>query len=180
VVDALLDLYQEGISRPSAEDIAAKSGVSRRSLFRYFEDMDELCRVAIDRQMSRVQHLFGIERFGEGTLDERLDALVKQRVRLFEAVAPVRRVARSRALIQPILDEQLQRDSEMMRGQLERQLAPELGRMGKGERARVLAAADVLTSFEAYDLMVARQGLSAREAAAAMQGGLEALLAPAN
>ena len=177
VVDALLDLYQDGVARPSAEDIAARSGVSRRSLFRYFDDLDELCRVAIERQYSRVQHLFPIDRFAEGSLDERLDALVAQRIRLFEAIAPVARIARSRASIQPILQEQLRRDSARLRAQLEEQIAPELGALPKTERVMTLAAADVLSSFEAFELMTARQGLSPKEAGKAMRLALGALLA---
>jgi AcrR family transcriptional regulator len=179
VVDALLDLYQEGIAAPSADDIASRSGVSRRSLFRYFDDMDELCRVAIDRQYNRVQHLFPIESFAEGSLDERLDALVSQRVRLFKAIAPVARIARSRAPLQPILQKQLRSDGARLRAQLERQFARELDLLDMTKRLRTLAAADVLTCFEAFDVLTSRQSLSLEEAAAVMRGGLASLLAPA-
>ena len=61
VVDAMLDLYGAGILEPSADEIAAQSGVSRRSVFRYFEDLDDLCRAAIARQKDRVSHLFLID-----------------------------------------------------------------------------------------------------------------------
>ena len=47
VVDALLDLYREGNLSPGADAVAERSGLSRRSLFRYFDDLDDLCRAAI-------------------------------------------------------------------------------------------------------------------------------------
>jgi len=178
VVDALLDLYQEGIVRPSADEIADRSGVSRRSLFRYFEDMDELCRVAIDRQYSRVRHLFPIENFGVGSLAQRLEALVAQRLRLFQAIAPVASIARGRAVLQPILQEQLRTDGALLRSQVERQIAPELDRLDAKSRAQTLAAADVLTCFEAFDVMTTRQGLSVEDTSGAMRSALAALLSP--
>ncbi|MEO6197314.1 MAG: TetR/AcrR family transcriptional regulator [Dehalococcoidia bacterium] len=176
VVDALLDLYQDGIVNPSADEIAACSGVSRRSVFRYFDDLDELCRVAIARQTDRISHLFPIAALGEGGLEERIDALVRQRVRLFDAIAPVARVARMRAPIQPVIAQQLRADGALLRRQLERQFERELANFDEHKRSIVVSAADVLTSFEAYELLVNRQGKSPEEAAAVMRVGLTVLL----
>jgi AcrR family transcriptional regulator len=176
VVDALLDLYQDGIVNPSADEIAARSGISRRSVFRYFDDLDELCRVAISRQTDRISHLFPIPALGEGAFDERIDALVSQRMRLFDAIAPVARVARMRAPIQPVLAQQLRADGALLRRQLERQFEPELARLDEPVRSRVVCAADVLTSFESFELLVKRHGKNPEEAAAVMRDGLAALL----
>ena len=54
VVDALLDLYSEGNLRPSTDEIAERAGISPRSLFRYFEDSDDLAGEAVSRQLERV------------------------------------------------------------------------------------------------------------------------------
>src|SRR6185437_733480 len=53
VVDALLDLYGESNLRPSTAEIADRAGLSHRSLFRYFDDFDDLCREAICRAEQR-------------------------------------------------------------------------------------------------------------------------------
>ena len=66
VVDALLDLFQEGNLRPGADEIAARSGLSRRSVFRYFDALDDLARVAIARQPARVSHLVEVPHRGRG------------------------------------------------------------------------------------------------------------------
>lgn len=177
VVDALLDLYQEGVISPGAQDVADRSSVSRRSLFRYFDDMDELCRVAIDRQSARVSHLFEIEDLGEGPLAARIDRIVRQRTQLFEAIAPVARIVRLRAPFMPIIAEELARSATLLRAQLARHFARELDGLGTDARSETLAAADVLASFESFDLMRRAQSLSLGDAGAAMRRGLAALLA---
>ena len=59
VVTALLELYREGQLGPSAEEIAARAGISVRSLFRYFDDVDALVRAAIARQQEHLAPLVG-------------------------------------------------------------------------------------------------------------------------
>ncbi|RLC57784.1 MAG: hypothetical protein DRI30_03670 [Chloroflexi bacterium] len=180
VADALLDLYQEGIISPGAQDVADRSGVSRRSLFRYFDDMDELCRVAIERHSARVSHLFEIEDLGDGPLATRIDRLVWQRAQLFEAIAPVARISRLRAPFQPIIAEELARSAALLRAQLARHFARELNSLGPEARNETLAAADVIASFESFDLLRRVQGLPPDEAAAAMRRSLAALLVTTN
>ncbi len=177
VADALLDFYQEGIISPGAQDVADRSGVSRRSLFRYFDDMDELCRVAIDRQNARVSHLFEIEGLGEGPLAARIDGIVRQRTQLFETIAPVARIARLRAPFQPIIAEELARNATLLRAQLARQFARELDALSPAARSETLAAADVVASFESFDLLRRAQSLLLDDVAGAMRRGLAALLA---
>ena len=60
VVRALLALYNEGNLNPSTEEIALRSGVSARSLFRYFDDVDDLCQAAITQQQDDVRHLYEV------------------------------------------------------------------------------------------------------------------------
>ena len=177
VVDALLDLYQEGVINPGAQDVADRSGVSRRSLFRYFDDMDELCRVAIDRHSARVSHLFEIEDLGEGPLAARIDRIVRQRTQLFEVIAPVARIARLRAPFQPIIAEELARSAALLRAQLARHFVRELDALAPEARSETLAATDALASFESFDLMRRAQSLSLDGVAAAIRRGLAALLA---
>jgi AcrR family transcriptional regulator len=171
----MLDLYGEGIVSPSAEEIAAKSGVSRRSVFRYFDDLDELCRAAITRQKDRVGHLFAVENSGEGGLEARIEALVQQRVRLYQAIAPVARVARMRAPMQPVLARQIRVDGAQLRGQVERQFEPELKSYSDDEREAALSAADILTSFEAFEIVSERQNKDTEALANTMRAGLSAI-----
>jgi len=92
IVDALLGLIDGGDLRPSAARIAARAGVSLRSVFQHFNDVESLFAAAASRQAERLAaHIGAVP--DEGPLERRLGAFVRQRAKLLEAIAPVRRAA---------------------------------------------------------------------------------------
>jgi hypothetical protein len=108
--------------------------------------------------------------------ERRLDQLVAARLDLYEAMGPVARVARSIAAQQPRVAVELTRIRAVLREQLEAAFAPELRARRGAARDRALAAADLLSSWEAVDLLRADQGLTAEEAGATVAAGLRAVL----
>jgi AcrR family transcriptional regulator len=178
VVDALLALYDDGDLHPGADAIAARAGLSPRSVFRYFDDVDDLCRAAVERQQERVADLLALEVERDAPLAARVAATVEHRQRLFDAIGAVATVARLRAPFQPALATQLERGRRALREQLRRLFAPELAALGPTKAARVLAAVDVLCSFEAHDLLRTDQRLGGDAAVAVLTHALHALLAP--
>jgi AcrR family transcriptional regulator len=176
VVDALLDLYAEGNMRPGADEVAKRAGLSRRSVFRYFDDLDDLDRTAIARQQERVRPLWDIRDLGEGTLSARIEAIAAMRCTLFEAVGPAARVSRMRAPIHPVIARELAESRKLFIRQVERQFAPELNALPEEERDRTVAALDVICSFESFDLMRVAHGMSVDEVRAAMAAALRVLL----
>jgi hypothetical protein len=95
---------------------------------------------------------------------------------LYQAIAPVARVARMRAPLQPVVAEQIRADGALLRGQLEAHFEADLRALDPVSRARSVAGADIVTSFEAWELLVERQGKSSEEAAAVMRQGLERII----
>jgi AcrR family transcriptional regulator len=176
VVDALLELFREGELNPSVAAVAERSGVSLRSVFRYFDDLDEMGRIAIQRHLDGVGHLFELPNIGEGPRADRIDALVAQRLALYERVAPVMRAALIRAPSQKVIATALLQRRAFLRTQVKQQFAPELAKLSPAESAVVLAGADVLTSFESLELMRASHKLTSARAAAAIKGSLARLL----
>jgi AcrR family transcriptional regulator len=176
VVDALLELFREGELNPSVAAVAERSGVSLRSVFRYFDDLDEMGRIAIGRHLERVGHLFDLPNIGEGSRADRIDALVAQRGTLYERVAPVMRAALIRAPFQPVISDALARRRAFLRSQVEQQFAPELATLSATDAAAVLVGADVLTSFEALEVLRVDQKLSPARAATAIKTSLDRLL----
>ena len=177
VVDALLDLYAEGNLRPGADEMARRAGLSRRSVFRYFDDLDDLDRTAIARQQDRVRHLWDISATGEGPLPHRIEAMAQYRLKLFEAVAPAARVSRMRAPLHRVIAQELAESRRLFARQIERQFAPELDQLEARARSKTLALLDVLCSFEAYDLMRTARKMSAAQVREAMAEGIRATLA---
>lgn len=176
VVDALLALYREGNLAPSSAEVAGRAGISPRSLFRYFADIDDLCRAAIERHQAAVAPLLAIAAAPEAPLALRIEALVEQRRRLFEAIGAVGAVSRLRAPFQPIIAAELANGRSYLRHQVRRLFAAELAALGPEQGAATLAAIDVLCSYESYQLLRHDQSLSRPRTAATLTSAFTALL----
>jgi AcrR family transcriptional regulator len=172
VIDALLDLFRDGVYQPSSAQIAAKAGLSPRSLFRYFDDVQDLHQAAAARQVLLVR---GLIRLGASPQDPTIDkirAVVRARTRLFEQVAPAARALRMAVQRRDELASELARNRGYLRGQVSDLFAPELA----GPASAVLPALQVLCSFESYDLLRHDQQLSRAGAEAALTAAMSALL----
>ena len=160
VVDAMLQLYAEGNLDPSSDEIAERAGLSPRSLFRYFDDLDDLVRVAIGRQHERLLPMARLDVSVDAPLGQRVARLVAQRLRLFEKIASVGIVSRVRAPFQPLIASELAISRSFLRRQIEQLFEPELSAHDPADAAGALAAIDVLTSFESLHLLQHDQQLS--------------------
>jgi AcrR family transcriptional regulator len=175
IVDAILDLLRETGERPAAHDIAARAGVSLRTVFRHFDDMDSLLAAAVDKQIERVGAMYDLLAV-DGTLAERADALARHRARLFEDVAPVRRAALhldSHSVIGRWLDASHRR----LRLQATSLFAAELGRLPPGTRRRLVTEAlDAATGWSAWDTLRRDQRCDVATARAVLVHTITALL----
>ena len=179
VVDAMLKLYAAGNLDPSSDEIAERAGLSPRSLFRYFDDIDDLVRVAVARQHERVVPLAELDTDSSAPLNERVQRLVKQRLRLFDGIASVGTVARIRAPFQPLIAAELSTARAYWRDQLRQLFAPELRALAKPTAVSVVASIDVLTSYESVQLMRDDQHLAPAEIAAALAHSVSVLVTKA-
>lgn len=89
IVDAMLALVREGETDPSAELVADRAGVGRRTVFRLFQDMDSLYRSLHEAMLARIDHIRVIPIDG-ATWRERLEKLIERRVKLFEEILPIK------------------------------------------------------------------------------------------
>jgi AcrR family transcriptional regulator len=173
----MLTLYASGNLDPSSDQIAERAGLSPRSLFRYFDDIDDLVRVAVARHHDRVVPLAALDTSAKDSLDARVTRLVEQRLRLFDAIASVGTVARIRAPFQPLIASELATARGFWRDQIRQLFAPELRAQGKSRAVHVVATIDVLTSFESVQLMREDQQLTSAQIAAALGHSIKVLVA---
>lgn len=178
VIDALVALIGSGRFDASTTEIAQEAGISPRSLFRYFDDVDDLLQSAVARHHELARPFLRIDADPSDPLARRIAALVSARAQLWETVAPSARVARMRAPVVPMLAAELARNRAFQRAQLEELFSPELAAMEPQHARAVLTAVDVLCSFEAHDLVRNDHGLPAGVAEAALVQALTALLRP--
>ena len=175
VVEAILELLREGVDQPSANEIAERSGVSVRSVFRHFEDLETLYAAAIDAQLRVVGPLFALD-LPEASTAERIDALVEQRAELFEVITPVRRAAEGTRRRAKVIDAQLRESRKLLRKHVERGFGPELASRSGTEREDLLDALELATSWRAWDTLRSEQRLSPARAKRVLSTTLHRLL----
>lgn len=178
VLDAVLELFTEDMFMPGANEVAERSGVSPRSVYRYFEDTEALTRAAIDRQLELVEPLFAIPAMGEGPLDERIERFVTCRIRLWEAVGPTARAAGFRASTNPVMREQFESTRTLLRGQVAQMFAPELDDLDNAGARAVLGSIDVLCEFVSLDHLRRVRGLTSAQTRDILVRSLRLLLDP--
>jgi TetR/AcrR family transcriptional regulator, regulator of autoinduction and epiphytic fitness len=163
VVEALLDLVQAGELHPTAQQVSDRSGVSMRSIFRLFQDVDALHSAAIAAQLERVAHLFEAPD-ATGPVESRMAALIARRTRLYETIAPVRRMAIRLAPRSLPIAAELARANTILRDHLMVLFAPELA-LRSGQQAGSIEALDALTSWETWERLRSAQRLDVDGAA---------------
>jgi AcrR family transcriptional regulator len=173
VVEAILGLLDDGVAQPTAQDVAGRSGVSMRSIFRLFDDMEALHRTAIERQIERITPLF-TELPDTGPLADRVAALAADRAHVFESISPVRRLANRLAPTSPPIQGQLARFGRYFRTQLVTTFAPELRQRGADEL--LLDALDAATSWDTWERLRVTQQLSPADARRTLALTVTALL----
>lgn len=178
IVAALLHLYDEGQIDVSASEIANRAGLSERSLFRYFDDVDDLYRAACDAQFDRISRFADICELGRGSLATKVERFVNQRVLLFKKVGNIGRVARAHSHRVPPIQRQLSKGRKILRNQMLRHFGDELAHMKRPARLAAIAGIDVLCSFESYELMRHDQGLSDNAVKSALAIALTKFLEP--
>jgi AcrR family transcriptional regulator len=163
IADALLDLLGEGSLRPTAKEIAARAGVSLRSVYVHFDDLEDLFCVAASRHFARIAPMLDPVPT-TGPVELRADALVRRRIRLYAKIGPVGRATQLQAPFSPTLQRIVRDAHERSRHELERVFASELDVLPADRRAGVLAILDVLTGPGAWETLREGHGLPADRA----------------
>src|SRR4029078_5567047 len=113
-LDALVELFGEGRYQPSTAEIAERAGISPRSLFRYFDDLDDLVRAAIEQSLAAARPLFDHDIDPEAPTARKIAELVAARSRLFESIGPSARAGRVAAHRHPALVQQIHDGREFL------------------------------------------------------------------
>lgn len=179
VIEAILALHDEGELAPSTEAIAERAGVSPRSLWRYFDDAEDMARAAISRQQERLAPVFARPIDTSGTRHDRVQRAVTHRIELVDAMGNVGKVARLRAPFNPAIAAELQRVRREVRRLLGAALRPDLEALPRRRAETTLAAIDVACSYEAVELLRSDHGLASPAVEAMLVDAVHAHLAAA-
>ena len=178
ICDACLDLVQEGVLQPSADQVAERAGLSRRSIFNHFEDLAELYDAVLAAGMER--HAPGVGEIPPSLpLAERVRRLADERASFFEATAPFARALAAQALVGAASAQAWRVSKQALDAQREdlRWLfGRELERLAGTERVELLDALAVAASPASWDYLRHGRGLSPARARAVLARMLRALL----
>lgn len=175
VVEAFLALIDQGYLQPTARQVSVHAGVSLRSVFQHFADMETLFAAAADRQIERLRHL-AVTVDPKSPFEERLAAFIEARARLLETMTPVRRAALLGEPFSPEIGRRLHWSREMNREETERVFAAELRNLPKSERRLVSAALHASTEWYTWETLRVHDGMPYKDAARAMALTVRSLL----
>jgi TetR/AcrR family transcriptional regulator, regulator of autoinduction and epiphytic fitness len=148
VLEALLELVSEGEMRPTAQAVSSRAGVSLRTVYQHFEDVEDVRRRALDLQRSRYQTgLREIDK--ELSMEERISIFCRQVRHLFEAITPIRRSMLADDPLSADLAEGRRRAREIRIAQLTATF-PELAEKNRAAKD-LLAAVDVATAWPTWN-----------------------------
>jgi AcrR family transcriptional regulator len=170
IVEAMLELAREGEPAPSADAVAERAGVGRRTVFRLFKDMESLYREMHATMVERIEHIRAMEIEGE-TWRERLACLIERRVRLFEEVLPIETAASVHRHHSEFL-----RDAHTTTSQMLREIMMFVLPKTVKADADCVEALDAAMSIEVWRRLRWQQGLSVKAARRVFERTAYALL----
>jgi AcrR family transcriptional regulator len=175
-LDAAFELFAEGTALPTVDEVAARSGVSLRSMYRYFADAHEMHLLALARRTEVADPLYALDRIGEGSLQERIERVVDQRLRLYQELAPAIRLAFAIAPNLPGIQALIDARKKQLLAQLRDQFTTELGRCPAATGEGALLCVDVLCQFESLERLLVEAQLPEERVRDILCSGLHALL----
>jgi len=177
IVDAHLALIDEGNLKPTGERIAERAGVSLRTLWTNFKDMETLFAATSDRVTERQNALYKPVPV-DLPLTKRVEEFCAQRVRMLEMLAPSARASAVRQPFSKELRAARRRNIARVREEIETLFAEELETAGAG-REELLHALTVASTFAAWSMMRDELRLEPEAAGAVMSRTVAALLVAA-
>jgi AcrR family transcriptional regulator len=170
IIQALLELVQQGHHNPGAEDVAQRAGVGLRTVFRLFKDMESLTAEMMVPQRQEFIDCFNaryVSPRGPGRIMELYARLAK----LFERRMPIRRAGIIRQYDSPALRAGMRELDEAIIAFIQRN-APDALTADAG-RMEMLS---LLTSYDAWMRLRDAQGLTFEQAYALLAASIGQLI----
>ncbi len=178
IVNAMRALHSEGELRPTAPRIAARAGVSLRTVWQQFADMEALLVEAVHRDSEILRSLVRtIE--PDQPLAARVETFVSQRARILEEMTPTWRAARVHAPSSAELRIDRNKKTAAGRDELEQVFAPEFGQLHGKQRDQLVEALHAISIWAFWESLRTDLGLSPLRARELVRNTFAALLAQA-
>ena len=174
IVDAHLELLNEGDLRPTGERIAERAGVSLRALWTNFKDMERLFAATGELLMERQEAEFRAIP-PDLPLPRRVEEFCRQRARILEIIGPAARAARIREPFSAQLRRNRSWYISKLRAEIEVLFAAELEAAGDGH-AELMNAFIITCTSAPWSMLRDDQGMPVEQATGVMARTVGALL----
>lgn len=170
IAQAMLELVREGDIAPSAETVADRAGVGRRTVFRLFNDMEGVYREMHAIMVTRLAPMFAAP-FTGGAWRERLDEIVERRARMFEEMLPIKSAADAHRYRSAFLQKEHRKLTKLQRETMLAALPASVI-----AHTEMIEALDLTLSFEAWRRLRQEQKLPPKQAAGVLRRLVRALI----
>lgn len=165
IVAATRALVEETATLPKVAEIALRAGVSVRSVFQHFQEVESLFLVVFDEIVAEAQSEWQpIE--PTGPLAARIETFIARRAAVSERVLPVRFAAICVEATSPAMAERSKVARALVRQHIERAFRPELDRLQPADRRLTLDALRAALDWDLWMNMRRFHELSAEDAQA--------------
>jgi TetR/AcrR family transcriptional regulator, regulator of autoinduction and epiphytic fitness len=178
IVDAMRALHAEGDLRPTAPRVAARAGVSLRTVWQHFADMEALLLEAGRRDLEILLQI--VSPIGSDLpLAERVGMLADQRARVHEQMTPGWRAARIQQPFSPELRRSKKRMIALARAELEAVFVNELGQLPPDQRQELVDGLQGVSIWAFWESLRTEVGLSPQQSRDTVAGIFLAMFAKA-
>jgi len=157
IYETLLSFYREGIYCPTIAEIEKRSGVSRRTLHHLFKNAEGLAAALAEHLNPTYATLYRFEAT-EGTLEQRIETLVKHRAKLYEKITPTRMASIYYMSQIPSIAKSQAAAHQALRDHVRHQFKAELANRPE----ELLEILDLLTSWDTWNRLRTIQNLSVK------------------
>ncbi len=177
IVTAMLDLVVDGEFTPSAQQIAARAGVSVRSVYQHLVDLESLYDEASTRGVEMIRSMAS-DVDPSLPLSKRIEAFSVNRATMLERTRPISRAAILTGTTSAVVRENRQQMAEWSRERVTIIFGAELATLPEQVAQGIICAIDALSSASTWAYL-RDTGYSPQAAHQVMQVGVAALLAGA-
>ena len=178
IVEAMRALHAEGDLRPTAPRVAERAGVSVRTVWQQFADMETLL-VEANRRDAEILRSLSERIDPDQPLAERVAMFTGQRARVLEQMTPSWRAARIHGAFSAELKRNKARTLATGKADLERVFTPELAEIAGNKRQQLLDGLHAISIWSFWESLRTELGLSPEQARELLRATFTALLAEA-
>ncbi|SDL55104.1 TetR/AcrR family transcriptional regulator [Halarsenatibacter silvermanii] len=168
VLDAFLQLIEKNSTLPSPEKIAEEAEVSRRSIFRYFENLDQLVAEAYHHQIELLREKFSPPKpieLSEEIERKNLKNFVSYLSSVYEYTASIRKVLSEKGLPADVRKKLNRMRSQTLKNRLAQHFGKHMEEKYDAERMEdLLYGLETALSPESWDYLRGPCGLSRERA----------------